>query len=112
MADYLSVALVMVAAAFMLDPPLLIVDEPLVGLDPKSAGILRKKIVEFVRSGHLALISTHQMSLAEELASRVGILHRGRMLAEGLPRQIQTLARTKTLEEAFLMLTESDQNDF
>lgn len=104
----------LLAAAFMLDPMLLIVDEPLVGLDPRSAGILRGKFVEFVRRGHLALISTHQLSLAEGRASRVGILHRGRMLAEGLPQEIQTLSRTKTLEEAFLTLTEvkSDQNDF
>ncbi len=96
----------LLAAAFMLDLSMLVVDEPLVGLDPRSAAVLRKKIVEFARSGKLALISTHQLSLAEHLATRIGILHNGRLLTEGLPKEVCSRGKSGTLEEAFLKLTE------
>ncbi len=101
----------LLAAAFMLNPPLLIVDEPLIGLDPKSAAILRRTLVDFVRDGRLVLVSTHQLALAEAIATRVGILHKGRLLAEGTHDHINELAAKENLEEAFLALT-SDQDDF
>ena len=96
---------VLLSAAFMLEPSLLVVDEPLVGLDPKSAQVLRRKFLEFARAGRLVLVSTHELHLAEELAARIGILHKGRMLAEGNPQDIRALSQSKTLEEAFLALT-------
>lgn len=99
----------LLSAAFMLDLSMLIVDEPLVGLDPRSAAVLRKKIVEFARGGKLALISTHQLSLAEHLATRIGILHNGRLLTEGLPHEVCSRGKSGTLEEAFLKLTEEGE---
>ena len=100
----------LLAAAFMLDPPLLIVDEPLVGLDPKSSAVLKRKLVEFSQGGRISLISTHQLALAESIASRVGIIHLGRMLAEGSAQDLRDLSKRPTLEEAFLTLTESEEN--
>lgn len=95
----------LLSAAFMLDLPLLIVDEPLVGLDPKSAAVLRRTLTAFIRTGRTALVSTHQLDLAEGIASRIGILHLGRMRAEGTPGDMRSLSKQKTLEEAFLALT-------
>ncbi|OGH55852.1 MAG: hypothetical protein A3G34_00335 [Candidatus Lindowbacteria bacterium RIFCSPLOWO2_12_FULL_62_27] len=96
----------LLSAAFMLDPAMLIIDEPLVGLDPKSMVVLRRKIANFAGDNRVAFISTHQLSMAESVATRIGILHHGRLLAEGSVPEIRDRARSGTLEEAFLSLTE------
>lgn len=101
----------LLAAAFLLDLPMLIIDEPMVGLDPKSALVFRKKITEFAADGRLALLSTHQLPLAESLATRVGILHGGRLLTEGPTREICSKARSGSLEDAFLKLTQTENED-
>ncbi|MBI4177962.1 ABC transporter ATP-binding protein [bacterium] len=95
----------LLGAAFLINPPLLLIDEPLVGLDPRSARVLRTKIVDFARGDHMALISTHQLALAEMIATRIGILDRGRLILEGGPREIQERHSAGTLEQAFLELT-------
>jgi ABC-2 type transport system ATP-binding protein len=88
------------------DPTILVVDEPLVGLDPRSARIVKDLFVSQARSGCTVLMSTHLLAIAEELADRIGIVDRGRMLATGtldqLRRQVQ---HHGPLEDLFLKLT-------
>ncbi len=101
---------VVFAAALVHDPKVLIVDEPLVGLDPRSARIVKDLFVAQARSGVAVLMSTHLLSIAEELADTIGIVDHGRMLANGtlaeLARRVQMHG---PLEDLFLKLTGGDR---
>jgi len=94
-----------VARAVVHDPPVLILDEPTVGLDVLASRFLR----DFVRAerdrGKAVIFSTHYLAEAELLCDRIGLLHRGRLIAEGSPAELRALAAGATsLEEAFLRL--------
>ena len=91
------------AAAMMSEPRLLVVDEPMVGLDPQSARAVKDLLREMVAEGRAVLLSTHTLSVAEEIADRIGIIHRGRLVAEGTPEEIRNGA--PSLEAAFLDIT-------
>jgi ABC-2 type transport system ATP-binding protein len=97
---------VVFASALIHNPKVLIVDEPLVGLDPRSARIVKDLFVAQARSGVAVLMSTHLLSIAEELADTIGIVDHGRLLARGtlaeLREQLQSHA---PLEDLFLKLT-------
>jgi ABC-2 type transport system ATP-binding protein len=91
----------------MLDLPLLVVDEPMVGLDPKSARIVKELFRKKARHGTTIFLSTHSMEIAEELCDRVSIIVNGSIIASGdidSLRQDPSLAG-KNLEELFLQLT-------
>jgi ABC-2 type transport system ATP-binding protein len=97
---------VVFASALVHDPRVLVVDEPLVGLDPRSARIVKDLFVEQARSGCAVLMSTHLLAIAEELADRIGIVDHGRMLASGTLDQLATQAQHHgPLEDLFLKLT-------
>ena len=97
---------VVFASALVHDPRVLVVDEPLVGLDPRSARIVKDLFVAQARSGVAVLMSTHLLAIAEELADTIGIVDHGRMLAEGtLPELRQQLESTGPLEDLFLKVT-------
>jgi ABC-2 type transport system ATP-binding protein len=101
---------VVFAAALVHDPKVLIVDEPLVGLDPRSARIVKDLFVSQARSGVAVLMSTHLLSIAEELADTIGIVDRGRMLAEGTLAELrERLQSHSPLEDLFLKLTGGDR---
>ena len=98
---------VVISAALLHNPKVVVVDEPTVGLDPKGASILKHVLRQQSRQGISVFVSTHTLSLAEEVADRVGIIHRGRIIALGALDDILRTARTDgRLEEAFLRLTE------
>jgi ABC-2 type transport system ATP-binding protein len=97
---------VVFASALVHDPRVLVVDEPLVGLDPRSARIVKDLFVSQARSGCAVLMSTHLLAIAEELADRVGIVDHGRMLAVGTLEELRTqLQHHGPLEDLFLKLT-------
>ncbi len=97
---------VVFASALVHDPKVLVVDEPLVGLDPRSARIVKDLFISQARSGCTVLMSTHLLAIAEELADRIGIVEGGRMLAVGTLEQLQEqLQHRGPLEELFLKLT-------
>ena len=97
---------VVFAAALVHDPKVLVVDEPLVGLDPRSARIVKDLFVEQARAGVAVLMSTHLLSIAEELADTVGIIDHGRMLARGSVSELrEQLQSTGPLEDMFLQMT-------
>jgi len=98
---------VVISAALLHEPRVIVVDEPMVGLDPKGANILKRVLRERSRAGASIFMSTHTLALAEEVADRVGIIHKGRIIALGTLSDIRRLAATDgRLEEAFLRLTE------
>jgi ABC-2 type transport system ATP-binding protein len=85
----------------------IVVDEPMVGLDPKSARLLKDLLREFVSRGGTVLMSTHTLEIAETMCDRIAIVHGGRIAAEGTmdALRLQTSSGDVSLEELFLKLT-------
>jgi ABC-2 type transport system ATP-binding protein len=101
---------VVFASALVHAPRVLIVDEPLVGLDPRSARIVKDLFVAQARKGVAVLMSTHLLAIAEELADTIGIIDRGRMLNHGSLAAIREQAQMHgPLEHLFLKLTGGDK---
>lgn len=97
------------ASALVHEPSVLVVDEPFVGLDPRSARIVKRMFVDQARRGVAVLMSIHLLSIAESLADRIGIIHQGRMIATGTLEELrQKEAFGGSLEDLFLELTGGD----
>ncbi len=96
-----------VIAALVHDPQVLVLDEPMVGLDPRSSFILKDVMREFCKTGRTVFFSTHVMEVAERLCDRVGIIAKGRLLFNGTLEELKALngESDATLEELFLRLT-------
>ncbi|MCB2156120.1 ABC transporter ATP-binding protein [bacterium] len=95
------------SVAFMHEPKLLVVDEPMVGLDPRSARTLKNLLRGFCADGGTIFLSTHLLPIAEELADRIGIITTGKLRFLGTTKDLRSqLAREGTLEDLFLELTE------
>jgi len=99
---------VVFASVLLHDPPLLVADEPMVGLDPKSVRLVKDLMRAHAAQGKTVFISTHTLALAEEIADRIGIIHRGRLIFVGSLAQMhqEGLMQDKNLEEFFLQLTD------
>lgn len=97
-------------AAFMHRPRVLIIDEPMVGLDPRAARELKVLFRAHADSGGTILVSTHQLEVAQGMCDRIGILAQGVLIAEGTVAELQERAREpgSTLEKIFLALTEPE----
>lgn len=93
------------AGALVHHPPVLILDEPLNGLDPLSARRLKDLFIELANGGTTIFLSTHDLATAESICSRVGIIQRGRLLVEGSAAELRQLATASNLEDVFLTLT-------
>jgi ABC-2 type transport system ATP-binding protein len=97
--------------AFLHEPSTVIIDEPWVGLDPRSV----RDVVDFLkarnREGVTILMSTHSLAIAERIADRVGIIHDGRIVGQGTVDEVLSHAGDTALEEVFLALTEDDKAD-
>jgi ABC-2 type transport system ATP-binding protein len=89
-------------------PSLMLLDEPLTGLDAASARLVKDLLLDFVRRGHTVILTTHILDVAERLAERIGILHAGRLAAEGTLDQLRHHAGESgsTLEDIFLRVTQ------
>jgi ABC-2 type transport system ATP-binding protein len=95
------------SAALLHAPRVFIVDEPLVGLDPKGARLIKRIFTRLKRSGLTVFMSTHTLEVAEELCDRIGIIQKGELLAEGTVTELKELAGQEEprLESIFLHLT-------
>jgi len=102
-----------VAAALIHAPRILVLDEPMVGMDPRGARLLKATFRELARSGVTIFLSTHSLDVAEETCDRIGIIHRGRLAAVGtldeLGRLYADSATSKRLESVFLRLTRGEE---
>lgn len=97
-------------AAFIHQPPVLLLDEPLNGLDAKSSRVVKDLMSLHVQRGGAVLFSTHIMEIAEQLCTRIGIIDHGKIIAEGTLNQLRDKTGGKgfSLEEVFLKLTNED----
>ncbi len=95
---------VLLAAALMHNPNLLLLDEPFSGLDVGSALILRSLIQELAARGKAVLFSSHELETVERICSRIVILHRGEIVADDSIEHLRTLMSLPTLEEIFSQL--------
>ena len=94
------------ACTFLHDPKVLFIDEPLIGLDPYTIRLIKDLLVAKTRAGMTIFLTTHILALAEDIADRIGIIHKGRLTALGsLGELLEQNPGTKTLEDIFLRLT-------
>jgi ABC-2 type transport system ATP-binding protein len=95
-----------IASAFVHRPAVIVVDEPMVGLDPKSSKILKELFREYTRRGHTVMMSTHTLEIAEGMCDRIGIMQRGALVACGTMHQLRdATGADDALEDIFLRLT-------
>lgn len=98
------------ASCFLHEPQVVIVDEPWVGLDPKNIRFVKDYLKQRTREGLTVLMSTHTLSIAEEVADRVGIINLGKLLRVGTVGEILALSeRPGSLEDVFLELTRGEE---
>jgi ABC-2 type transport system ATP-binding protein len=105
---------VVLSAALLHEPSILFLDEPTVGLDPKSARMIKDILRELCDNGSTVFMSTHILEIAERMADRVGIIQKGKLIAVGTVQKLRSDARRNdeklvgtdlTLEDLFLELT-------
>src|ERR1041384_6284145 len=96
-----------IASAFVHRPEVIVVDEPMVGLDPKAARILKDLFKEYTNRGHTIMMSTHTLEVAESLCDRIAIIQAGVIRACGTMAELRSSAQSGTegLEQIFLRLT-------
>jgi ABC-2 type transport system ATP-binding protein len=100
------------AAALMHDPKVLVLDEPTVGLDPKSARLIKDVLRQLADRGSTVFVTTHILEIAERMCDRIGIINKGQLVAVGTMEELRSRGRgqalsstSSTLEDIFLSLT-------
>jgi ABC-2 type transport system ATP-binding protein len=95
-----------IVSALLHDPEVFVIDEPMVGLDPQHARVVKDVLKERSLAGTTVLVSTHQLSIAEEMADRIGIILGGKLIAVGTREELRKQSGASgALEEIFLSLT-------
>jgi sodium transport system ATP-binding protein len=102
---------VSIARVLFHDPPILILDEPTLGLDIMSSRTILSFIRDAKRLGRAILFSTHYMTEAELLCDRIGLIHRGRILAEGTLEELFSLTASDNLTDVFMAIVEREAPD-
>jgi ABC-2 type transport system ATP-binding protein len=97
------------AAAMIHQPEVLVVDEPMVGLDPHSIRLVKDLLKNYAESGKVVLMSTHTLTVAEEIADRVGVMRDGKVVFEGKLEDLRSAipAAGQSLESLYLALMEA-----
>ncbi len=97
-----------IAAALLHKPQTIVIDEPMIGLDPRSAKIVRDTLRKQAENGCSIFMSTHSLPVAEELCDRIGIIHNGKLVFCGTREEMLRSdgVKKKSLEDVFLQLTE------
>jgi ABC-2 type transport system ATP-binding protein len=93
------------AAALVHDPKVLILDEPTVGLDPKSARLIKDILRQMADRGAAVMLSTHILEIAQNMCDRIGIINRGKLIAAGTMQELRQAQGEVSLEDIFLDLT-------
>ena len=99
-----------IASALLHEPQILIIDEPMVGLDPAAVYMVKDIFKELAQKQITIFISTHTLSIAEDLCHRIGVIHKGMLLAQGTVNELRHIAQlgVARLEEVFLTIIKED----
>ncbi|HZK01341.1 MAG TPA: ABC transporter ATP-binding protein, partial [Anaerovoracaceae bacterium] len=97
---------IVLAGALIHNPAIWILDEPMVGLDPKSSHLLKEFMKEHCSRGNTVFFSTHILEVAEKLCDRIGIINKGKLIAVGSMDELRHENQAGSLENIFLELTE------
>ena len=89
-------------------PALWVLDEPMVGLDPKASHILKEEMRRHCAAGNTVFFSTHVLDVAERLCDRIGIIRAGKLVAVGTMDELRSAEHAQTLESIFLELTDAE----
>jgi ABC-2 type transport system ATP-binding protein len=97
-----------ISAALLHDPAVIVVDEPMVGLDPAAIRMVKDMLCDLAKNGTTIFMSTHTLAVAEDICDRIGIIHRGSIIAIGTTGDLKRDAgiQEADLEQVFLILTE------
>ncbi len=101
---------IVIASAFLHEPELLLVDEPMIGLDPQSAFDVKKILTEKAKNGTTIFMSTHSLNVVEEICTHVGIINKGNIIFNNTIEVLHNLKResNNNLEEFFIQLTNEE----
>jgi ABC-2 type transport system ATP-binding protein len=97
------------AGALLHDPQVLFLDEPTVGLDPRSARLIKDILRQLAAGGSAVFLTTHILEIAEQLCDRVGIIRDGRVIAQGTMTELRQGDQDRSLEDIFLSLTGGEE---
>jgi len=99
-----------ISAALLHEPKVLIIDEPMVGLDPAGIRMIKILFRDLAKKGTTLFMSTHTLSVAEDVCDRIGVIHKGKLIAIGTVEDLKDSARIEEgdLEKVFLILTEGE----
>ena len=95
-----------VIGALIHNPPIWILDEPLGGLDPRAAHLLKEEMIRHCSEGNTVFFSTHVLEVAEKLCTRIGVIDHGTLRAQGTLEELRSGEKGASLEELFLNLTD------
>lgn len=100
-----------IASAFLHEPIVIIIDEPMVGLDPQSAFVVKKFLTGQIQNGKTIFMSTHSLHIVEEICTRVGIINKGTLIFDDSIETLKKLKedRNNNLEELFIQLTDEEE---
>lgn len=98
------------AAALIHEPEVIVVDEPMVGLDPSAIKMVKQMLIDLAAKGTTIFMSTHTLKIAEDVCNRIGVIHKGRLIANGTVAELkqQADADNADLEQLFMILTETN----
>ena len=97
--------------ALIHDPQVLILDEPMMGLDPRASYLLKEEMKHQCELGKTVFLSTHVLEVAEKLCTRIAVIAKGRLAAQGTLEELRSQEHAASLEEIFLEITEGSEND-
>jgi ABC-2 type transport system ATP-binding protein len=102
---------ILIAAALLHDPDLILLDEPLSGLDVNASIMVKDLLAALASAGKTILYSSHVLDVVEKICDRVLIVHKGRLIADGTPEALRTSTHQSTLEDVFRTLTDTGSVD-
>ncbi|HPD18212.1 MAG: ABC transporter ATP-binding protein [Candidatus Goldbacteria bacterium] len=100
----------LIIASLIHEPAVLILDEPMIGLDPKSMKVLKEVFKDLAEKGMTVFMSTHSLELAEDVCTSIGIIDKGKLLTCGAVNVVKKKNKSKKIEEVFFRLTEEKEN--
>ncbi|MBR2717913.1 MAG: ABC transporter ATP-binding protein [Clostridia bacterium] len=100
-----------IIGALIHNPSVWVLDEPMVGLDPKSSHVLKEEMRRHCDAGNTVFFSTHVLEVAERLCDEIAIIDKGKVLARGTMEELRSGESSSSLEELFLQLTEAEDEE-